>query len=443
MYSPERRGLQFSDFEVPTSDDDSSVLLSNTNKLLFAVGISAKKIVSTEELSRVASSMIVAIFESLFHQRIDGIIRNPTSIHHYERNAQLVIDSLSDQIQLDLQHITGKSIVKGDLRVLSNLVHILVRIVSLTSQESLTSYGSSERKEFHQLPFHHQYGRDNASISTRDSEDYEKQHDGLMQQTTPYYVTSTKVAAAATGNGLKENHNSGHSNVSNDMGTPGGILFNEDLRRSLAQMEKLMQIETKLEAARVRRSNNMHMKEANLRAANQRHGEVSRGALQRKWVEEEERARQAFLMKQTNDDQVALRKVYRGLLQRIARWRLEEQREEKEKKALVSRQAAQTLQSLQTLFEERARVLADHSRQLREAQHAAALSGVKSEREMAEALARSVASRNLHLLSRERARLQQERQRELQRRKEAHGHLLALLPIADWKDMLRDAAFTA
>lgn len=132
LYHPERRGLQFSDFEMPTSDDDSSVLLSNTNKLLSAVGISAKKIISTEELSRVASSMIVAVFESLFHQKIDGIVRNPTSIKHYERNAQLVIDSLSDQIQLDLQHITGKSIVSGDLRVLSNLVHILVRIVSLT-----------------------------------------------------------------------------------------------------------------------------------------------------------------------------------------------------------------------------------------------------------------------------------------------------------------------
>lgn len=62
---------------------------------------------------------------------------------------------------------------------------------------------------------------------------------------------------------------------------------------------------------------------------------------------------------------------------------------------------------------------------------------------MAEALARSVAARNLHLLSRERARLQQERQRELLRRKEAHDHLLALLPIADWQSMLRDAAFTA
>lgn len=125
--------MNLTDFHVPISvDDDSSVLLSNTNKLLSAVGISAKKISTTDELSRVASSLIVAVFESLFHQRVDGVIRNPRSKEDYEKNAQLIIDSLSDQIQVDLKHITGRSIVSGDLRVLSNLVHILVRIVSLT-----------------------------------------------------------------------------------------------------------------------------------------------------------------------------------------------------------------------------------------------------------------------------------------------------------------------
>lgn len=127
------KALNLSDFQVSsTPDDDSSVLLANTNRLLSAVGISAKRIESTEELSRVASSLFVAVYESLFHQKISGVVRNPRSRSDYERNAQLVIDSLSDQIQLDLKHITGQSIVSGDLRVLSNLVHILVRIVSLT-----------------------------------------------------------------------------------------------------------------------------------------------------------------------------------------------------------------------------------------------------------------------------------------------------------------------
>lgn len=128
------KGLNLSDFNVSATpdDDDTSVLLANTNKLLTAVGISAKRIESTEELSRVASSLFVAVYESLFHQKIPGVIRNPLTKSEYERNAQLVIDSLSDQIQLDLKHITGRSIVGGDMRVLSNLVHILVRIVSLT-----------------------------------------------------------------------------------------------------------------------------------------------------------------------------------------------------------------------------------------------------------------------------------------------------------------------
>ena len=58
-------------------DDDPSVVLQNTNSLLSIVGISAKKVTSIGELTRVASSMFVAIFESLFHVRMDHIIRNP------------------------------------------------------------------------------------------------------------------------------------------------------------------------------------------------------------------------------------------------------------------------------------------------------------------------------------------------------------------------------
>ena len=133
LYASETKGVNFKNFQtISTNDEDSSVLLLNTNKLLTAAGIFDKQISSTEELCRVASSLFVAVFESLFHQQIEGIIINPHSKADYEHNAQLVIDSLSDQIQLDLKHISGRSIVSGDVRVLSNLVHILVRIVSLT-----------------------------------------------------------------------------------------------------------------------------------------------------------------------------------------------------------------------------------------------------------------------------------------------------------------------
>lgn len=148
-------------------DHDPSTVLANTNNLLSVVGISTKKVTSMGELTRVASSMFVAIFEALFHVRLEGIIRNPQNRDEYAHNAQRVIDrwlrrsifgidsnaffnyrdflsfclsisfhldkwSLSGRIQMDLQHITGELIVRGDMSGLSNLVHIFVRIVSMT-----------------------------------------------------------------------------------------------------------------------------------------------------------------------------------------------------------------------------------------------------------------------------------------------------------------------
>ena len=108
-------------------------LLDEVNSLLVAVGISSKRISSLDELTRVASSMFVAIFESLFQVRLEGIIRNPYTTMDYVINAQLVVDGLSHQIQMDLQHISGESIVNGDVRALSNLIHILYRCVNMTT----------------------------------------------------------------------------------------------------------------------------------------------------------------------------------------------------------------------------------------------------------------------------------------------------------------------
>ena len=115
-------------------EEEISRLIASTNKLLADVGIERKKITSKEELVRVAPSMVVAVFEALYHTRIEDIERNPTTRKHYENNAQLVIDNLSDQINIPLTHISGKSIVEGDLRALSNLVYIFKRIVTLTTR---------------------------------------------------------------------------------------------------------------------------------------------------------------------------------------------------------------------------------------------------------------------------------------------------------------------
>ena len=78
-------------FQGPV-DEDPSTILSNTNNLLSIIGISTKKVTSMGELVKVASSMFVAVFESLFHVRLEGIIRNPQSRDEYAHNAQRVID---------------------------------------------------------------------------------------------------------------------------------------------------------------------------------------------------------------------------------------------------------------------------------------------------------------------------------------------------------------
>jgi hypothetical protein len=52
--------------------------------------------------------------------------------HDYIFNCQVILDSLSRQLQMDLRHITGESIFQGDRRALSNLVNILLRIATIT-----------------------------------------------------------------------------------------------------------------------------------------------------------------------------------------------------------------------------------------------------------------------------------------------------------------------
>jgi hypothetical protein len=48
------------------------------------------------------------------------------------RNAQLVIDALSERVLMNLDHIKGAAIVAGDYRTLSDLVKLLLRIESIS-----------------------------------------------------------------------------------------------------------------------------------------------------------------------------------------------------------------------------------------------------------------------------------------------------------------------
>ncbi|GMH62589.1 hypothetical protein TrRE_jg10946, partial [Triparma retinervis] len=108
---------------------EESLILANTNALLKSVGVAAKPISRFAELRKSASSMFVAIFEAMFQVRLKGIIRKPSQVKDYEHNAQAVIDALGSSIlNMDLSHISGSSIVKGDAHAIMNLVDIFVGI---------------------------------------------------------------------------------------------------------------------------------------------------------------------------------------------------------------------------------------------------------------------------------------------------------------------------
>ena len=64
-----------------------------------------------EELKRLACSMFVYLFESLFH-KLDEIERRPRFKADYAYNADLVIEALARIVGADLSQISGAEIAE-------------------------------------------------------------------------------------------------------------------------------------------------------------------------------------------------------------------------------------------------------------------------------------------------------------------------------------------
>lgn len=112
-------------------------LLTGINKLLMLFGITNKPILDIEEILRNASSMMVALIENLFQSRVEFINRFPRNIEDYTKNAQLVIDYLSDRTEMDLGFITGQAIANGEEQSILNLINILIKIVHSGNEASM------------------------------------------------------------------------------------------------------------------------------------------------------------------------------------------------------------------------------------------------------------------------------------------------------------------
>jgi len=98
--------INFSSAIYFTMSKTEELILKNTNELLRSVGVASKKIVHFSELQKSASSMFVAIFETMFQVKLKGVIRKPSHVKDYEHNAQAVITALGKSIlSMDLSHI--------------------------------------------------------------------------------------------------------------------------------------------------------------------------------------------------------------------------------------------------------------------------------------------------------------------------------------------------
>lgn len=400
-FSPRRRS---------SPNVDYSTLLFNTNNLLSAAGISAKKIKTIGELTRVSSSMFVAVFESIFHVRVEGIIRAPQTKDDYVLNVQRVIDGLGEQIEMDLQHIKGRAIVEGDVRSLSNLIHIFIRIIHITgSQESQSTdpaYGASAP----------QRDGDANSISTKDSDlngggggdfggfqDAGAGGDAAFAQQQP--LTADKIRR----------------------------LCEQDARQLLLTTEVQIQQSERTEAARVRRETQLSARESRCGAANRKTEEVARMMRQKRWIEECIRSADSYKLRQNNEEHTMLRKIYRGLMQKLHSWRRAERQEAKENVSRMRDEAKSYIQSLQVLFEDRVRLLKEqtHIRKRDNGVHEHA------QRSMGAKLKHAYANDHKAVLESQTSVLTQKRQAQLLKEREGHRSLLSILAVEKWEDSLR------
>ena len=129
-----------------------------------------------------------------------------------------------------------------------------------------------------------------------------------------------------------------------------------------------------------------------------------------------------------------LRKIYQGLLNKLHVWRRAERAEAREKVGRMRDEARGRIESLQNLFEDRIKLLAEQNKanSREEEQHR------RAHHRMDTDLLRSYTGRQKRILEVHRNTLKQKRSNILLSRHESHKNLLALLCVEDWSTTLRN-----
>eukprot|EP01031_Cornospumella_fuschlensis_P032038 gene32038-38740_t len=335
--------------EVPVTDsgsedrysDESKLarrLIIDMNKLLAATGIAAKRIRSLSELARVASSIFVALFEHVYHTRIDEVIREPKTREDYEYNAQLVVDRLGEQINYDLSYITGAQIVDSDVTALANLVDIFTRLlaINVTRSHRSTSTIESEDSRFDELE---PSGRRSFSHLLSDpSEESITTSDSMSPPRK-----DSKLNTSFRSSPIKKYH--------------------DTVRYTMEKAEEHLKHEIEQHQARMRRNSQLLWKQAKLQQLNKRKIDRSSRAIQNKRVLDFKQKQEAYRLRCDNEETLLIRRVYEALLREMVKFRREEKKQEKLFASLKLKELEEQLQNVQRIFRERLDVVKEFERQ--------------------------------------------------------------------------------
>jgi hypothetical protein len=212
-------------------------------------------------------------------------------------------------------------------------------------------------------------------------------------------------------------------------------ICDDDARQFLKSSENRYLQEKKIEAARKRRENFRRSRERECHAANKRKAEISRSTIQKKWIDDRLRDEDSFKMRQSSEEHVLLRKIYRGLLTKMHEWRIDEHTEVRDKVNMIRDEAKNHIKSLQTLFEDRVRLLREQDTRNKKNEQEI----VNSYKLLGIDLIESYSGRQQRIMNEHRNILIQRRQQMLLQRREAHRNLLELLSAENWKENLRQS----
>lgn len=169
------------------------LVLQETNALLEAMSFGSKSFDNYQDLTKSASSMFVAIYEKMFHQRLARVIRVPASPSDYINNAQEVIQALGSQLSgndIDVSKLTGTQVSAGDAPTIRALVQIFMEFTQPSKNSEKDEENSKKSKS--------QKPSTSPNVTTRRDEDIDKSLASSAEKKLKIIAASTEKTKTTT-----------------------------------------------------------------------------------------------------------------------------------------------------------------------------------------------------------------------------------------------------